>query len=181
MILKLLAEGGVGSSEITVDCLKKANDAVKLSSLEHYISFSFISPFLDLLQVSNNGFKFKFEKDKNTMQFQRVAVLFPYSLHAKEHCFKVYGIDAAFLDGLAIKGKQRKELRKYVPTIPLQERIMFQKNFLSGISGRTLNNEMILYAVCISYNECSEDYDFLFDFLRENEVNITVSCISFHC
>jgi hypothetical protein len=74
MLLKLLAEGGVGSSEITIDCLKKANDAVQLSSLEHYVSFNFIYPFLDLLKNNNNGFKFKFEKDKNTMQFQRVAV-----------------------------------------------------------------------------------------------------------
>lgn len=174
-ILKLLAEGGAGGATITLDCLKKANCAIKLTALEHYVSYNCIIPFLTLLKSKNKGLQFKVEKDELSCDFKRLAILFPYSVHAKEHCFKVYGVDSAFLDGLEIKGQQRLMLKKYVPGIPLYSRLMFKRYFLSAISGRTLNNEMIIFAISINDSECSSNYDFLFDFLKENEVNYFIN------
>ena len=157
---------------VSLDCLKKANQAVKLSCLEHYVSFNYIFPFLQLLESLNPGLKFKLERDESTFQFKRVAILFPYSVCAIDYCFQVYGVDAAFIDGLEIKGKERRLLRQFVPNLlQTTARIMFQKNFLCAISGRTLNNEMIIFAICIGYSECTDDYNFLFQFVKDNGVN----------
>jgi hypothetical protein len=161
----ILAENGIS---VSADCIKKANAAAKLSPLEHYVSYNYLSP---LLMSQNPGFKFKLEKDDSNCEFKRVAVLFPYTIQAIQHCFKVYAVDAAFLDSLEIKGLSKKILYEYISALRnVEGRIMFAKTFLSCVSGRTINNEMIIYAICIGYSECSDDYNFLFDFMKENEV-----------
>ena len=99
-LLQALAETGV---LVTVDCLKKSNELMKISPLEHYVSYNYISPFLELLNLENSGFKYKLERNESNFLFQRVAILLPYSVGALSHCFNVFGIDAAFLDGLEIK------------------------------------------------------------------------------
>jgi hypothetical protein len=89
---------------VSIDVLKKANNESKISAIEHYISYCYIKPYLYLLHRTNPGFKYNIEWNSCTDEFERLAFLFPYSVQCMEHCFNVYGVDAAFLDGISIKG-----------------------------------------------------------------------------
>ena len=105
--------------------------------------------------------------------FQRLAILFPYSVTAMNHCFKIFGVDAAFLDGYQIKYREKRLISNFINSLPTNHlKLMFQKCFLIGISGRTLNNEMILFGFCISYAENSENYNYFFRFLTSNQVKV---------
>lgn len=80
------------------------------------------------------------------------------------------GVDCAFIEAIGIEGRQKTQLQKFVEGISDDMRLMFKRCFISGVSGKTLNNDMILFAIAISYGELSDDYSFLFSFLTDNEV-----------
>lgn len=167
----ILATSGFGNIPVSSDCLKKANNHIQLSSLEHCLSYNYLIPFLELLESHNPATKYKLVRNEVTFAFERVAFLFPHSITAINSCFNVYGVDTAHLDGLDIKGYQRRVLSKYFrQLIPDQSRLSFKKMYISALSGRTLNNNMILFAISIGYSEGKDDYDFLFKFLRDNGV-----------
>ena len=92
-----------GSVKPSIDVLKKANNQILLSSSEHYKIFDRLHPFLESFKVNNSGFKYSLIKDANN-QFQRCAILFPYSNEAIKSCYKVVAVDAAFMDFVNIKG-----------------------------------------------------------------------------
>ena len=88
------------------------------------------------------------------------------------HCFKVFGVDSAFLDTYKIKYRETEEISSFIKDLESKFSYIIQKCFLTGLSGRTLNNEMILFAFCISDAENSVNYDFFFKFLTANQVSI---------
>jgi len=155
---------------VSEDCIKKANDLIKISSLEHYNSFNKLTPFLEEFSRLNPGFKFLIKKSDQDSNFEKVAILFSYSRQAINHCYKVVGVDSAFLGAIHIVGDQKNELSHFIEGIPMNLKIMFKRCHITGLSGRTLNNEMIVFAISIGYGETIENYNFLFKFLRDNEV-----------
>ena len=60
---------------------------------------------------------------------------------------------------------QKTKLQEFVDGLSDEVDYTFKRCFISGISGRIFNNEMIVFAICIGYSECIEDYSFLFQFL----------------
>lgn len=155
----------------SIDCIKKANADITLSILEHYNSFEKLVPFLEEYSRVNPGFKYLLKKHDTDNNFEKVAILFEYSTEAIKHCYKVVGIDAAFLDTIGIDSKEKKLLQKMFPNdIPDDMEISFHKCVIIGLSGRTMNNEMILLGLTISYSENCESYDFFFKFLSDNKV-----------
>jgi hypothetical protein len=105
--MEALAVTGYGSGcFVSKDVIKKANQKFKLTAIDHVSSMSLLQPFLEEFARKNPGFKFDLEKDPVTHQFKRVAVLFPYSVIAMKHCFKVFGVDSAFLDTYKIKFRE---------------------------------------------------------------------------
>lgn len=174
---EIMASNDVQSPEVSVNCLKIANRKILTSGAEHFKNFANINPYLMCFKERNPGFQYKIETDVNN-NFQRLAVLMSYSVLALPHCFQVVGVDAAFLDGYELKGdNELKELRELTDSLPEGLRIAFKKGFLSAISGRTLENKMILFAFCIGYSECIEDYSFLFKFLNDNKVYLSIKLI----
>jgi hypothetical protein len=97
-------------------------------------------------------------------------VLLPYSVTSFEHCFKVVGIDAAFLDPLSVKGNQKRNLKEIFPELPDAVNIQFQQCFVIAVTGRTNNNEMILLALSICHSESKVNYKDLLKFLKDNGV-----------
>lgn len=85
-----------------------------------------------------------------------------------KHCYKIFGVDSAFLDGIEIPSNQIPELQAVVEGLPSDLRIMFQRGYITAITGRTFNNEMIVFAVCLNHGETIENYDFLFKFVLED-------------
>jgi len=160
----------------TVDCVKKASTAIKISSLEHYNSYNKLIPFLEEYSRLNPGFKYRIEKHNTDYNFERVAILFNYSNEAIKYCYKAFGVDAAFTDEIGINGLHKKELQSFIEGIPDCD-VMFKRCFISGVSGRTMNNEMILFALCIGYSECIADYSFLFQFMTDNNVSYFIIII----
>jgi hypothetical protein len=158
----------VEKSIISRDCIKKANVQNKISAYEHFTGFSKLSPYLEIFATLNPGFRYEIDKDANN-EFKRLALLFPYSISAKKYCYKVYGIDAAHVETHEIRNRERKLLEELI-NWPQEMRIMFEKYFLFAVTGRTINNEMIIFALGIGQSECIEDYEFLFKFLTDNEV-----------
>lgn len=157
---------------ISENRVKKANLKNKISSYEHIIGFSKLSPYLELFRSLNPGFQYQIEKSPETInEFKRLAVLFPYAIPAQKYCFKVYGIDAAHIQTHEIRKGERKDLEDLL-NWPPEMRIMFAKYFLFAVSGRTINNEMIIFALGIGHSECIEDYEFLFQFLTDNGVRL---------
>jgi hypothetical protein len=162
----ILKISGLGAS---VDCIRNANTLLKLSSTDHYVSLSLLSPFLYQFQRLNPGFQYELKKSLLN-QFESVSILFPYSIVAIDHCFNVCGIDAAFLDVQTIEGNHRKNLKRIVEFLPKNLLLMFKRCFIIGLSGRTLNNKMILFAFSIVYSESKDSYNNFFDFLKNNGV-----------
>ena len=152
------------------DCIKKANNLIKISPLEHYNSYKKLVPYLEEFQRLNPGFRFSLEHHQKDFSFERVAILFPYSKHAINYCYNVVGVDAAFLD--AIKVYKNSELNRFITGLPFDLNLIFKRAYLTAMSGRTLNNQMIIFALSITYSESIENYNFLFKFLKDNEVSI---------
>lgn len=150
------------------DVIKKANAIVKISSLEHFKSYEKLSPFLHLFKELNPGFQYKIGREPETFIYERVAILFSYSAHAMKNCYKVYGIDSAFLDSIDIPKYQLPELQEICEGLPLDAKVMFQKGHLFALTGRTYNNEMIVFALCTNHGETIDNYDFFFKFLLED-------------
>lgn len=167
------------NSIISVDCVKKANQKNSISAYEHFVGFSKLSPYLESFASLNPGFRYKLDKDKCSNEFKRLAILFPYSISAKQYCFKVYGIDAAHIGTHEVRAMERKILETLIDW-PFEMRIMFQKHFLFAVSGRTCNNEMILFAICIGLSECIADYEFFFQFLSDNGVTLNLIYYSYY-
>jgi len=155
-----------GLGKASIDCIKKANDLITISAVEHYESYQYLSPFLKAFKNENNGFQYKIERDPLTYEFQRVAILFSYSVKAFKYCYKVLGVDASFCDSFPINGTQRKDLEKIVETLPFGIEVKFKQCCLIGLSGRTVNNEMIIFGFLVSYRETKEDYLFFFKFIN---------------
>ena len=161
-------------SVISDNCMKRANQSYQISACEHYLGYSKLQPYLQLFKSLNPGFNFSIEKYEENNEFKRLAILFPYSISAAKHCFKVYGIDAAHIAHYEIKNRQREYLKQLVILLPKLTRIAFKKCYIFALTGRTVNNEMILFGLCISYSESMENYEFFFQFLQENEVNCII-------
>ena len=168
----LAVAGNANNKLITIDCLKKANQLNKITGIEHASSMTLLYPFFEEFGRKNPGFKFELQKDPLTHEFERLAILFPYSVTAMNYCFKVFGVDTAFLDGYQIKYREKQMIGSIINNLnlPYKMKIMFKKCFLIGLSGRTLNNEMILFGFCICYAENIENYNFFFEFLTKNQV-----------
>ena len=83
------------------------------------------------------------------------------------------GVDSAFLDSYHLNNNQKKELEKFMDGLPDEDvRLKFKQGYISGLSGRTYNNEMILFAISISYGERKDNYNFFFKFLLDSGVFI---------
>jgi hypothetical protein len=159
------------SSLISDNKIKQANINYQVSAYEHYTGYLKLIPYLQLFKSLNPGFMYCLEKHGSSNLFKRLALIFPYSIAASKHCFKVYGIDAAHISKFEIKCKQRHFLCKAIgKDFPKSARLRFSKCFIFALTGRTVNNEMILFGICIAECETMDNYDFFFQFLESNEV-----------
>lgn len=166
-----------GEALPTKDVIKKANQSIKLTAKEHFDSYEKLSPFLHLFKELNPGFQYKIDREFDSDSYERVAILFPYSVNAIKNCYNIYGIDSAFLDGIEIPDSQIESIKEIVDGLPDDLRLMFQRGYISALTGRTYNNEMIIFAVCLNHGETTDNYDFLLDFVLK-DCNVIILLLS---
>lgn len=161
-------------SHYTEDVLKKANSATLLNAADHCLGFLKLCPYLETFEKDNPGFKYDLKTNQETLEFEKLALLLPYTLCVLDDCYKVYGVDTAFLDSYYITDREKILLiQEYLPNAPIEKDLMFKPTYITAVSGRTLNNEMIIFSVCFSYSESIETYSFLFEFLSREGVIIS--------
>lgn len=163
---------GTGLVEPTVNAIKKANAAMKYSSQEHIESYNSLRPYCEVAKALNADFMYNIEKDGKDV-FQRMAVLFPYSKAVLKDSYNVVGIDAAhmkptLLNKLTVNDRVKLGLEDMDGSYG----VMLQKSMLTFLTGRTLNNEMIVYGYMLGYSENADNLNYFFKFLIDNGLNV---------
>lgn len=164
-VQQLLAVSG-GCGPPTVHAVKTANFLHKVSGSQHIDGYSLLIPYLELLQQENPSMRFSVERDDKG-RFFRMSLLLPYAIQAIENCFPIVGIDTAHMALVVLNGVSSLQL-ELAGDEPVAGRHVQEKLYVSLVSGRTLDNKMILYGYCLGYSENIEDLSYFFDFLQEH-------------
>ena len=152
-IQSILECSGVVASTSVVG---KARKFVEMSGQDIMRSFASIEPLLLSTKEANPGLMYEVRQDAdNTLQ--SVVVMMPYTQEFFPYCMQVIGID----------GCHTKPIQ-----VSKQPKTFLQKMILTAITGRTANNENILYGFCLGYSEKAEDIGLLIELMRRNNVDL---------
>lgn len=170
--IKAVIAASAGSGEPTTNAIKRANAAIKFSSKEHLESYGYLKPYCEVAKRLNADFMYSIEKNEKDI-FQRMAVLFPYSKTVLENSYEVLGVDAAHMKTELLKKLTTDEMVKLdLGDIDGSHGVMLKKSMLTFLTGRTLNNEMIVYGYMLGYSENSDNLRYFFQFLIDSGLNL---------
>lgn len=155
-----------GSLAPTTDVVKKANKRLKFTPQEHLSTYQFILPMCEMAKEQNPNFCYDVTKDDKNV-FRRMAILFPFSKTALKCGFNVIGLDAAHM-GTIMLGNLTSAQLEAVGREDLIGRkgLMLSKLYLTLATGRTLNNEAIVYGYMLHHNENANDLFYFLKFQR---------------
>lgn len=153
---------GTVTAEPSVNAIKKANAAMKISSHEHIESYNYLRPYCEVAKTLNADFMYSIEKDGNDI-FQRMAVLLPYSKTVLRDSYNVVGIDAAHMKTELLTKLTAEDLVKLgLEDAERSYGVMLKKTMVTFLTGRTLNNEMIVYGYMLGYSENADNLHYFF-------------------
>lgn len=156
--------------EPAVHQVKRANAMFKDTSEELIMAYNYLQPYLEKLEECQPTVAHKLERGENN-EFRRLGFLFPYSVKALPFCFNVVGVDTAHMALVVVDGIQTFQLQEMLDRddITDETRNVQSKLYLTIVSGRTTNNEMLIFAYCLGYAENANDVMFFFKFLKDNK------------
>lgn len=161
-----------GVAAPTTDVIKKANAMSKISVVELVESYNYILPFCEIAKEMNNDFCYDIRKDSGN-RINKMAVLFAHCKQMFQYCFPLLGLDTAHLPILKLKGITADLLEK-IGRSDLVEGpgYVLRKMSLTFLTGRTANNEMIVFGYMIHHVECADDIKYFLMFMRDSGLDI---------
>ena len=161
-----------GVAAPTTDVIKKANAMSKISVVELVESYNYILPFCEIAKEMNNDFCYDIRKDSGN-RINKMAVLFAHCKQMFQYCFPLLGLDTAHLPILKLKGITAELLEK-IGRSDLVEGpgYVLRKMSLTFLTGRTANNEMIVFGYMIHHVECADDIKYFLMFMRDSGLDI---------
>ena len=126
--------------------VKKAAALSRIQVEDQLGSFSLLEPFLELYKEQNPGAHYELRRNDITEEFNSLAFVFPYVKNCIEHEYlrRIFGLDVSHMKKISLQGD-----------------IIIRPMFLTVVSGRTLDNHMIVCGFAITFAECRDDIDFL--------------------
>ena len=161
-----------GAIAPTVDVVKKANAESKVSVVELIETYNYILPFCEIAKEMNSDFCYDIKKDSRN-RINKMAVLFPHCKKMFSSCFPLLGLDSAHLPVVKLKGLTEQLLEKIERKDLIgKEGFILKKASLTFLTGRTVNNEMIVLGYMIHPVECADDIEYFLQFMLDNGLNI---------
>jgi hypothetical protein len=146
---------------MTPGVFKKAREGVIGSVLDNFEwSLPRMEPFLRALKISNTGLEYLIVVDENNV-FRGVYILLPWAIEMLEKGYaqKVYALDGAHMKNVLLRSD-------------VFERTYLRKDYLTLISGRTLDGSNIPCAFSITDAENSANMSTLNAFCQSFGFNI---------
>lgn len=162
----------------TTDVVKKANKLLRYSTDEHLNSYKYLLPMCEIAKEQNSDFCFDVTKDEKNV-FRRMAILFPFSKKALECAFDVIGLDAAHM-GTILLGRLSPQQLALIGRAELVggQGFMLTKLWLTLVTGKTYNNEAIVYGYMLHHHENADDLFYFLTFLKANGLDINREAVT---
>jgi hypothetical protein len=150
--------------EVSIDVIKKACSESRITPEEHFRSFQLLEPFLDEFVHLNPGSAVDVDWDSDTQEFKGFAVVMPYVAKCieLEYSRPIYGLDVAHMKPVKVDNGG----------------VFLKPMYLTIISGRTLDNHMLICGFCVTFSESSEDIRYLYTVMVKAGVNLNTSKLS---
>ena len=160
-----------GVSAPTTDVVKKANAMSKVS-LELVETYNYILSFCEIAKEMNPDFCYDIKKD-SLNRVNKMAVLFPHCKKMFPRCHPLLGLDSAHLPVVKLKDVTTELLEKVKRgDLVGKSGFILKKSYLTFLTGRTMNNEMIVFGYMIHPAESVDDIKYFLKFMLDSGLNI---------
>ena len=178
----LQQEGYKGVNKNKISRAGKVNAITGKEIVDH--GFGKMPGLLAGVKQLNDGVEYHYETQKDSSEFHRVVFIPSYAKHALQEdggCVNVIGIDSSHMYKTELKdSSEDQEVQQILATLFAQEpgggnnkvKLYLSKLTLTAVTGRTLENKQIIFAIGISYHESKDDIRYVLDFMKEKGLRL---------